>query len=130
MGDGQNAERRSQPRTEMGLDVMCFAGRKEGTALLENLSTVGVLLESATIRPTVVASVTNPIQGEVEEEIDALSTGVVRLTLDGFAVEFHVDDSGIHHITTAHGDICRRAGTRVRGLPASFVDTPDRRKVQ
>ncbi len=114
MGDGQNAERRSQPRTEMGLDVMCFAGRKEGTALLENLSTVGVLLESATIRPTVVASVTNPIQGEVEEEIDALSTGVVRLTPDGFAVKFRVVDSVIHHIIAKSGDICRRAGTRVR----------------
>ncbi len=104
--------------------------RKEGPAILKNLSIWGALLESATIRPVVGDSVTILFQGEADEEIDTLSTGVVRLTPDGFAVEFCVDESVIHHIIAKYGDTCRRAGTTVRGLPPSFEDTPDRTKVR
>ncbi len=104
MGDAQKAERRAQPRTKIGQDVLCSSGREEGTAFLKDLSVSGALLEPATIRPAVGDSVTIRLQAESDEEPDSLHTNVVRQTPSGFAVEFSVPFSVVHHIITKYGD--------------------------
>ncbi len=97
MEDAQTAERRAQPRTKIGLDVLCSSGREEGTAILKHLSVSAALLEPATIRPAVGDSVTIRLKAESAEP-DLLRTTVVRQTPSGFAVEFSVPFSVIHHI--------------------------------
>ena len=112
MGDGQNVWR-AAPRTEMDLDVLCCGGRLEGPAKLKNLSTSGALLESATFRLAVRDSVMILIQGEAGEEIATFGAGVVRLTPDGFAVQFCVDEPVVVHQIIKKYAIWRRAGTKV-----------------
>ena len=104
MEDAQKEERRAQPRTKIGLDVLCSSGREEGTAILKDLSVSGALLEPATIRPAVGDSVTIRLQAESDEEPDLLRTTVVRQTPNGFAVEFSVPFSVIHHIIAKYND--------------------------
>jgi len=104
MEDAQTAERRAQPRTKIGLDVLCSSGREEGTAILKHLSVSAALLESATIGPAVGDSVTIRLQAESDEEPDLLRTTVVRQTPNGFAVEFSVPFSVIHHIIAKYND--------------------------
>ncbi len=103
MGDAQTADRRAQPRTKIGLDVLCSAGREEGTAILKDLSVSGALLESPTIRPGVGDAVTIWLQAEPDEEPDPLRTTVVRQTPSGFAVESSVPFSVVHHILAKYG---------------------------
>ncbi len=104
MEDAQKEERRAQPRTKIGLDVLCSSGREEGTAILKHLSVSAALLESATIGPAVGDSVTIRLQAESDEEPDLLRTTVVRQTPNGFAVEFSVPFSVIHHIIAKYND--------------------------
>ena len=104
MEDAQKEERRAQPRTKIGLDVLCSSGREEGTAILKHLTVSAALLEPATIRPTVGDSVTIRLQAESDEEPDLLRTTVVRQTPNGFAVEFSVPFSVIHHIIAKYND--------------------------
>ncbi len=82
MEDAQKEERRAQPRTKIGLDVLCSSGREEGTAILKHLSVSAALLESATIGPAVGDSVTIRLQAESDEEPDLLRTTVVRQTAE------------------------------------------------
>ena len=98
MEDAQKEERRAQPRTKIGLDVLCSSGREEGTAILKDLCVSSALLESTTIRPAVGDSVTIRLKAESDAEPDLLRTTVVRQTPSGFAVEFSVPFSVIHHI--------------------------------
>ncbi len=102
MEDAQKEERRAQPRTKIGLDVLCSSGREEGTAILKHLSVSAALLEPATIRPAVGDSVTIRLQVESDEEPDSLRTNVVRQTPSGFAVEFSIPFSMIHNIIAKH----------------------------
>ena len=88
MGADQKAERRASQRTTIGLDVLCTAGREEGPAILRDLSPSGALLEPASVRPAVGDSVTIWLRAELDEEPDSLLTDVIRLSPDGFAVEF------------------------------------------
>ena len=97
MEDAQTAERRAQPRTKIGLDVLCSSGREEGTAILKDLCVSSALLEPTTIHPAVGDSVTIRLKAESAEP-DLLRTTVVRQTPSGFAVEFSVPFSVIHHI--------------------------------
>ncbi len=104
MEDAQKEERRAQPRTKIGLDVLCSSGREEGTAILKHLSVSAALLESATIGPAVGDSVTIWLQAEPDEEPDSVRTEVVRHTLRGFAVVFRVPYSVIRHIIAKYGE--------------------------
>ena len=104
MEDAQKEERCAQPRTKIGLEVLCSSGREEGPAILKDLSASGALLESATIRPAVGDSVTIWLQAEPDEEPDSLRTAVVRHTPDGFAVEFSVPFSVLDHIVAKYND--------------------------
>jgi hypothetical protein len=106
MGDGQKTRRRAQPRTKIGLDVLCSSGEEEGEAILilKNLSTSGALLEPATIRPAIGDSVTIWLQAERDEQPHSVHCSVARHTPSGFAVEFRVPYSVIHHILGKYGN--------------------------
>ncbi len=104
MGDGKKAETRAELRTKLGLDVLCSAGREDGPAILKDISTLGALLEPASIRPAVGASVTIWLQAEPDEEPYALVTEVVRHTPGGFAVEFRVPYSVVYRFIAKYGN--------------------------
>ena len=98
MGADEQAERRAHQRTSIGLDVLCTAGREEGPAILRDLSPFGALLEPASVRPAIGEPVTIWLRAELDDEPDSLLSDVVRLSPDGFAVEFRAPYSVVHHI--------------------------------
>ena len=108
---GDEAERRTHPRTKIGLEVLCSAGREEGTAILKDLSVSGALLETASIRLAVGDSVTIWFQADPKDEPCSFHTSVVRHTPDGFAVEFVAPYSVVHDIIAKYREAVDAAPT-------------------
>ena len=76
----QSAERRNEPRTKVGLDVVFSFGRDRARTILKDLSRSGALLEPASIRPEIGDIVTLWLQPGSQEAPDPVRTQVARRT--------------------------------------------------
>lgn len=104
MTTNQSAERRSEPRTKVGLAVVFSFGLERAQATLKDLSTSGALLEPASICPEVGEIVTLFLDDGLHEEPESVRTEVVRRTSDGFAVAFCLPCSIVNDIVSRFGD--------------------------
>lgn len=107
----QSTERRNEPRTKVGLDVVFSFGLDRARATLRDLSASGALLEPASICPEVGDIVTLFLDDGLHEEAESVNTEVIRRTADGFAVAFCAPCSIVNLIVSKFGD---RAGASSR----------------
>jgi len=99
----QSTERRNEPRTKVGLDVVFSFGLDRARATLRDLSASGALLEPASICPEVGDIVTLFLEGGLDEEPESVHTEVVRHTKEGFAVAFCLPCSIVNDIVARYG---------------------------
>lgn len=103
MAENPKRENRQEQRTDIGIEVLCSAGREEGTGTLANLSPSGALLEATTLRLTVGDSVTILFPSTSNEDSQVLPTEVIRLTASGFGVKFKVYVPAINRLILEYG---------------------------
>ena len=94
----QSTERRNEPRTKVGLDVVFSFGLDRARATLRDLSASGAVLEPASICPEVGEIVTLFLEGGLDEEPESVHTEVVRHTKEAFAVAFCLPRSIVNDI--------------------------------
>lgn len=104
MDEPKDGERRTEARKTAALEVVCSAGRADGSAKLFDVSPIGARLESSEIKPAVGDPVTILFQSASDAESEVLSAIVVRHTPTGFAVEFRTVSPAVLRIVEQYGD--------------------------
>ena len=80
--------KRSHPRAEVDIVVLCASGTDRGSGILASLSLSGALLETTTIQPALGAAVEIRIRQPNDDEPVALAGIAVRHSTSGFAIQF------------------------------------------
>ena len=80
--------KRSHPRAEVDIVVLCASGTDRGSGILASLSLSGALLETTSIKPPLGAAVEIRIRQPNDDKPLALAGIAVRHSVSGFAIEF------------------------------------------
>jgi len=81
-------QKRSHPRAEVDIVVLCASGTDRGSGILASLSLSGALLETTSIQPPLGAAVEIRIRQPNDDEPLALAGFAVRHSNSGFAIQF------------------------------------------
>ena len=80
--------KRSHPRAEVDIVVLCASGTDRGSGILASLSLSGALLENTSIQPPLGAAVEIRIRLPNDDKPLALAGIAVRHSASGFGIQF------------------------------------------